>query len=63
MLDDVSEIRPGSHSYGFVKTNSTDLDDEVGITIVNLLPTSGIVISLFCRPSLWLDQNVSLNYK
>lgn len=28
MLDDVSEIRPGSHSYGFVKTNSTDLDDE-----------------------------------
>lgn len=29
LLDDVSEVRPGSHSYGFVKTNSTDLDDEV----------------------------------
>mmetsp|Transcript_26523 Transcript_26523/g.28926 ORF Transcript_26523/g.28926 Transcript_26523/m.28926 type:complete len:319 (+) Transcript_26523:304-1260(+) len=28
LLDDVSEVRPGSHSYGFVKTNSTDLDNE-----------------------------------
>jgi hypothetical protein len=28
-LDDVSEVRPGSHAYGFVKTGSTDMDDEV----------------------------------
>ncbi len=26
---DVSEIRPGSHSLGFVKTGSTEFDTEV----------------------------------
>lgn len=27
-ISDISEIRPGSHSLGFVKTNSTEFDKE-----------------------------------
>lgn len=27
-MSDIAEIRPGSHSLGFVKTNSTQFDDE-----------------------------------
>ena len=27
-VSDISEIRPGSHSLGFVRTNSTEFDNE-----------------------------------
>lgn len=31
---DISEIRPGSHSFGFVKTGSTEFDMEVKLNIL-----------------------------
>lgn len=33
-IDDISEIREGCHSFGFVRTNSFELDD-VGLSIIS----------------------------